>query len=123
VAWYDDWLSDFRHIAGRRAFRHPDMAGICARESQAERGETSRTTFANGALGWPRLDLCVRIADHDLVAGLIFRRGQNISKIGRMALMQLLPPSALRTITIVVKIAIILYFMNSKLATFAYQNF
>jgi hypothetical protein len=40
-----------------------------------------------------------------------------------MALMRLLSPTTLRTITIVVKIAIILYFMNSKLATFAYQNF
>jgi hypothetical protein len=41
-----------------------------------------------------------------------------------MALMQrLLSPLLLRTITIVFKIAIILYFMNSKLATFAYQNF
>jgi hypothetical protein len=37
--------------------------------------------------------------------------------------MRLLSPTTLRTITIVVKIAIILYFMNSKLATFAYQNF
>ncbi|SEE31070.1 hypothetical protein SAMN05444164_7625 [Bradyrhizobium erythrophlei] len=37
--------------------------------------------------------------------------------------MRSLQPTILQVAVIVVKIVIILYFMNSKLAIFAYQNF